>query len=952
MPISLGQINFGLGADTTRLNQAITDIVRFGNQVTSAAQSTAAGANQVESALRRQEAAAISALQKVQRFQDAVGRLEAPQRLQDGLNRLSTRGLDQMVARMSSGQLTALQFQREMERFNVTMNNSQRILKNFSEAQRQAQANSMAENLRKLSGAATLIAGPLSGIATRISVLTTLSEHFSLAWAGAISGMAGAVYAFYNVSKAAIQVEKSLQQVQLALTAVYGNTTIANVQFKYLMDISDRTGTSFEVLAKQYSQIQAASKGTNLEGERTRKVFEAIVFAGAKLGLSSEEVKGSLVAVQQMMSKGTVSSEELRQQLGDRLPGAVQIMAAAVGVSTQKLQDMMKKGEIGASVLSKFADQLLKRYNVDTSQNIDTISAAEGRLTNARIRALDTLDKLVGFSDAYKAALNKLSEGINFLTTNARTVVTELVRVGTALAAAFVVPMALSGITTITTAVIGLSRAIATLELVSAASGLRSLLRLFAMATAGVAAYYGSQEMVNKLFADTKEALTTTTPAVEAYLEAQKKLISSDRGPTKEYIKQEQEKLDLLKKQRDEQAKALQAPFAKIQLAEGLGATQEQLDKLWKSMELGPKQNGLAKTDAAMEKTKKNIAGLNELLERQSKIEDNPKPDPTKDLTDRQILAGKKAEETIRNLRQQYNNLFLAPAAKEQAAVQEEITHKVEQFKESLERAKLPAGQLKDLVDRYAESLKKLKEGELVVKNQVSAFQALGGVFSRGVDQGLSAFIDVVVEGKNAFEAFGDTVKFIAKDILKTLLQLAALNPLKNFLFGMNQPVLGGSGGVGGWLGSLFSGGSGNSVGAITLGGPGGPTPFAMGGIMTSKGSKPLKRYRTGGIAKGSQFAEFGEGSTPEAYVPLPDGRSIPVTMNGGGNGGLEVHIHEAPGTKVTQQHGTNEKGQPRLDIVVEQLMRDAFGKDISAGGPMSQSIERQFGLNRAKGLS
>jgi hypothetical protein len=29
----------------------------------------------------------------------------------------------------------------------------------------------------------------------------------------------------------------------------------------------------------------------------------------------------------------------------------------------------------------------------------------------------------------------------------------------------------------------------------------------------------------------------------------------------------------------------------------------------------------------------------------------------------------------------------------------------------------------------------------------------------------------------------------------------------------------------------------------------------------------------------------FGEGSTPEAYVPLPDGRSIPVTMKGSGSG-------------------------------------------------------------------
>nr|DAM63251.1 MAG TPA: chromosome segregation protein [Caudoviricetes sp.] len=62
--------------------------------------------------------------------------------------------------------------------------------------------------------------------------------------------------------------------------------------------------------------------------------------------------------------------------------------------------------------------------------------------------------------------------------------------------------------------------------------------------------------------------------------------------------------------------------------------------------------------------------------------------------------------------------------------------------------------------------------------------------------------------------------------------------------------------------------------------------PHANGGVMTSKGSMPLKYYSNGGIAKKAQVAVFGEGSKPEAYVPLPDGRSIPVTMKMDGLGG------------------------------------------------------------------
>ena len=52
---------------------------------------------------------------------------------------------------------------------------------------------------------------------------------------------------------------------------------------------------------------------------------------------------------------------------------------------------------------------------------------------------------------------------------------------------------------------------------------------------------------------------------------------------------------------------------------------------------------------------------------------------------------------------------------------------------------------------------------------------------------------------------------------------------------------------------------------------------------MTSAGPLPLRRYASGGIANSPQLAMYGEGKTPEAYVPLPDGRSIPVKLDAAG---------------------------------------------------------------------
>ena len=90
---------------------------------------------------------------------------------------------------------------------------------------------------------------------------------------------------------------------------------------------------------------------------------------------------------------------------------------------------------------------------------------------------------------------------------------------------------------------------------------------------------------------------------------------------------------------------------------------------------------------------------------------------------------------------------------------------------------------------------------------------------------------------------------------------------------------------------------------------------FAKGGIMTSHGPLPLNTYASGGIAKKAQVAVFGEGRQPEAYVPLPDGKTIPVTVNGGA--GAEGQQANMGGNNVVitinvtnNADGSSEEGQ------------------------------------------
>jgi len=108
---------------------------------------------------------------------------------------------------------------------------------------------------------------------------------------------------------------------------------------------------------------------------------------------------------------------------------------------------------------------------------------------------------------------------------------------------------------------------------------------------------------------------------------------------------------------------------------------------------------------------------------------------------------------------------------------------------------------------------------------------------------------------------------------------------------------------------------------------------FADGGIMTSRGPVELKKYARGGIANSPQLALFGEGRMPEAYVPLPDGRRIPVAMEGNANSSTSnytVNVSvDATGSQVSGNPGQGEQ----LGRAIAQAVQTEIIKQQRPGG-------------------
>ena len=162
--------------------------------------------------------------------------------------------------------------------------------------------------------------------------------------------------------------------------AAGGDTEKAAAEMAFVREEADRLKLEYISLAKEYSKFTAALPPGALTIEQQRKVLSAYGTAARVAGLSTDELQGIFKALTQIISKGTLSAEEAKQQLGDRLPGAINIMAAGLGFGADRLEEfykLMEQGGIdGVKAVVGSADELLKKFGVELPAALDSPAAA------------------------------------------------------------------------------------------------------------------------------------------------------------------------------------------------------------------------------------------------------------------------------------------------------------------------------------------------------------------------------------------------------------------------------------------------------------------------------------------------------------------------------------------------------------------------------------------------
>jgi len=838
--ISLGDVNFNLGADSSNLQASVVQLQRFGQTVERVQDTTDRASREMSSAFRRQEKALTDALIRVRNLQQALRNNKESSTANDMLSS----SFSKLTQEMSRGQLTALEYQRAMTRFRAE---TAQISRSFDTST--VGASRFHNMMRNLASSVAVLQGPLGGVATRLTSFAAIVGRTGSALGGFVIGLGATAIALYKMARFSFDAGVAMNGFMGQLKAAEGTSEWASYRMERLGFMARDMGQSLKDTVPQFARFRVAAKSAGISVSEASRQFTIVGKASTIMQLGVEQTQGVFKALEQMMSKGTVQAEELRGQLGDRLPGAVQIAARAMGKTTAELQKMMKNGELlTKDFLPKFATELARTMGID-SRPIDNWTATVNNLKTAWFQLWVEIDKYWKIADKVMIVIKATTAALDAMRASLPKIAQAYRELGYLGEAAWNrINDSMSNVKIKQDSVArtlwdrlnkdadesnaymqkkmdeGISWSIQKLD------EFLNWLRNFNDATDVIFSNLPGSiasvviDVVNNMGQKLAEFFTWVSQKIADFKNA---LFSFEDGIVKDAIGVGGDLLGSiwgdsdLGKRFTEEAKATKYVWQEVE-----NTYRDAHDAMSTQV-----KNIMARQGSVFAETKKQFTELTEeakMLEMMSRSQgpnSRGSRKPLKeDLGSNADISGSgdsKAAKAAQRRAEAINSMNEAlERSREELLALQGPQAVIDQLNEKFKREKE--------VEKYAKAMRKAgvstefiaeKSKELIdmleqidkLQKQNEAIFAMRDAIAGAFDAIDDAILDMVFNGANALETLKNVAKSVARDILKTWMQLAITNPLKNAIFGTNEKTLsGGFGGLGGVLGKIFNfGGSG-----------------------------------------------------------------------------------------------------------------------------------------------
>ena len=214
------------------------------------------------------------------------------------------------------------------------------------------------------------------GINSVNATINKAEKDFKLFFASFTVGMSALRNLYNSLKQTAIESERT----RIALKNVTDGMLDMSRAQSFVGNVAKKYGQDIIALSQGYIGFTAAARQANVPLDDQEAIFESLSKACATYGLDAQRTSLVMLALTQMMSKGKISAEELRRQMGEHLPVAYEAMARASGLTTAQFEKMMGEGKIlSKDILPKFAEEM---NNITADADFDNFATSWTKLTN------------------------------------------------------------------------------------------------------------------------------------------------------------------------------------------------------------------------------------------------------------------------------------------------------------------------------------------------------------------------------------------------------------------------------------------------------------------------------------------------------------------------------------------------------------------------------------------
>ena len=162
-----------------------------------------------------------------------------------------------------------------------------------------------------------------------------------------------------------------------------GSTTAGAAGFAFARTEADRLGLQIQDTAANYADFIAGTGGSGLSRGRRDDIFSALNEAGASFNLTQQQINQNFDQVIRIGGKAKVTLDDLAGSLGTNLPQTFDAAARGLGVTNERLRELIGNGEIaGNEILPALADGFRETFGSGPQTEIKTAASEVQRLRN------------------------------------------------------------------------------------------------------------------------------------------------------------------------------------------------------------------------------------------------------------------------------------------------------------------------------------------------------------------------------------------------------------------------------------------------------------------------------------------------------------------------------------------------------------------------------------------